>query len=524
MKIKKLFDRSSLFFNFSILFLSIFFVFLVLIFFSYIKFVEYKKLVSDISDTSIPKVIRISNVYSNTKELTLLLDKMVNSNSNATKRLTYQRALQNIEFIEQSNINLNKGYLQNIKNELKNITNLMKKEISYKKQIDLKNLEFDTQNRLFVQKLSKKKSNYEILSYLEEIKFLLLFRNNLRIKEFFKIKNTIKEVFHLMEKNITNKEDIKILQNIKVILFHKDGILDLQEEKLKIKSKIERMWVFIKSLINNFLDEIRYLSVKNNQNLINEVEQSSNKLESQALILLLSFLACLIYLALILFYFKRKIIQRLVNLNNFISKRDHKNNTILEDKDNDEISYIIKSFNFFAKKLEELSFTDSLTGVANKRLFFSKFKDELAHVKRENVISSCIIMDIDNFKLYNDNYGHLEGDNCLKTVAKALKKVIKRDLDVIARYGGEEFICILSNTDIQGSKTVASSFVQAVRTLEIPHKFSQCSPFVTISVGIKTFDKEETKKEMDILEKADKALYAAKKSGKNTFVHYDEEN
>ncbi len=420
MKNEKVLSKNSLFTRFAVLFMSLFILLGLFLVIAYIKLDEHKNVVSDISKSSIPNIIKISNIYSKAKELHFLLDKIIDSNNTTLRRISHKEAIKNIVFIENSNIPLNKTYLNNIKKELHYILKLTEREKTEPK-IKIKQMEFHTQN-----------------------------------------------------------------------------------------------------LINDFLNEIEYVSKKNNQVLINKVEQSSVELESRTEILFGFFIFCLVYLAGIVFYFKQKIINRLYRLNDFIYNKVEKKGQILEDNEEDEISFIVKSFNFYSQRLEELSLMDSLTGIANKRLFESKFKDELARVQREKSISSCLMIDIDNFKLYNDNYGHLAGDDCLKTVAKTLKSIVKRDVDILARYGGEEFICILPNTDEKASKEIANLLVNAVNNLKIPHEHSKEYPYVTVSIGIKTFDEKDCKDSNKIMDKADKALYIAKNSGKNTFKHYDE--
>jgi len=166
------------------------------------------------------------------------------------------------------------------------------------------------------------------------------------------------------------------------------------------------------------------------------------------------------------------------------------------------------------KNLELLSRSDGLTGIANRR-FMDEFieREWLRAIRNESSIA-FIIIDIDFFKLYNDNYGHPEGDDCLKRVATKLKSLIRRPVDLVARYGGEEFALVLPDT--KEAKFVANQCRQAIEELQIPHAFSQNSTVVTISVGLCTFSPIAGSYPRLVIEAADKALYKAKEKGRNT--------
>jgi diguanylate cyclase (GGDEF)-like protein len=129
-------------------------------------------------------------------------------------------------------------------------------------------------------------------------------------------------------------------------------------------------------------------------------------------------------------------------------------------------------------------------------------------------------MDIDCFKLYNDNYGHAAGDQCLKDVAKIIYGSLHRNSDFAARYGGEEFACVLPNTDAEGAQEIATLIIEKLQHIVLPHKYSNVADHVTMSIGIATSLSNQLLTPEAILKQADAALYAAKKTGKNTYVLY----
>jgi len=163
--------------------------------------------------------------------------------------------------------------------------------------------------------------------------------------------------------------------------------------------------------------------------------------------------------------------------------------------------------------LTELSHTDSLTNVANRRHFDSFSIEKFTWAKRKQEIISFIMVDIDYFKLYNDFYGHAEGDKCLQTVALQMKHTLRRPTDLLARYGGEEFAIVLLDTD--NADEFAETIRKDVEDLKLVHEKSQCSEFITVSIGVASGIPNDDMEPFSLLLRADKALYQAKASGRN---------
>lgn len=169
----------------------------------------------------------------------------------------------------------------------------------------------------------------------------------------------------------------------------------------------------------------------------------------------------------------------------------------------------------FQKELEELSFKDGLTGIANRRMFDSMLDLEWASARRQQHPLSLIMLDIDYFKQYNDHYGHVQGDECLKSVAKALNTAAARPRDFLARFGGEEFIMILPETDAAAAKMVAERCRNLIFKLQIPHAASVVSQILTISLGSVTLVPTRSMQPKDLIEIVDKQLYRAKQNGRD---------
>jgi diguanylate cyclase (GGDEF)-like protein len=172
------------------------------------------------------------------------------------------------------------------------------------------------------------------------------------------------------------------------------------------------------------------------------------------------------------------------------------------------------------QKLAKLSFTDGLTGIANRRHFDEMLDFEWERAKRQNQILALGLLDVDWFKKYNDCYGHQMGDECLKQVAKVLTENVSRTGDLVARYGGEEFVFVLSATDGDTALRIAQKICLAFEKLELPHELSDFN-FVSVSIGVAAIVPSENFQTKDLIQRADKALYIAKKQGRNQAVTAD---
>ncbi|TGE33768.1 diguanylate cyclase [Desulfosporosinus sp. Sb-LF] len=172
----------------------------------------------------------------------------------------------------------------------------------------------------------------------------------------------------------------------------------------------------------------------------------------------------------------------------------------------------LKETNFH---LENLSTLDGLTGIPNRRSFDQFIEMSWKNSMREQQTLALVMADIDYFKAFNDNYGHLKGDDCLRLVAKTLVTSIKRPIDFVARYGGEEFIAVLPNTDKIGALLVAERMRRNIEHLAITHEHSMVASCVTISLGITDIIPQQADTILELIQTVDNALYQAKQLGRN---------
>lgn len=175
---------------------------------------------------------------------------------------------------------------------------------------------------------------------------------------------------------------------------------------------------------------------------------------------------------------------------------------------------------FQSDLLRQLVFLDGLTGVFNRRHFDQQLENEWARATRNESALSVILVDVDFFKRYNDLYGHQCGDDCLKSIAVALKTALRRPADMVARYGGEEFVCVLPDTPFREAMVLANHLEAVIRALELPHADSDISSFVTISLGVASRAESNNKgvktasDPAELVSWADARLYRAKSRGR----------
>jgi len=178
---------------------------------------------------------------------------------------------------------------------------------------------------------------------------------------------------------------------------------------------------------------------------------------------------------------------------------------------------ILESNIVHLKSESEKIYYDPLTDIFNRRFFDENLDRTIKTLSRSGGLLSLMMIDIDNFKDYNDTYGHSAGDGCLKTVAQNLSKCITRADDFIARYGGDEFAVVLPNTDKDGALLLAVKMIDTIQSCRVPHKKNTDTGIVTISIGVTTGRVDVSHNAEDYIKRADEMLYLSKHSGRNKY-------
>jgi diguanylate cyclase (GGDEF)-like protein len=185
------------------------------------------------------------------------------------------------------------------------------------------------------------------------------------------------------------------------------------------------------------------------------------------------------------------------------------------DRKNRELTETRRQLEQRNRDLERLSALDTLTQIANRRRFDAVLRQEWRRAVRDEAPISLLFCDIDYFKRFNDTYGHQAGDDCLVRVAQAMEETLNRPADLVARYGGEEFIALLVDTDVEGGRMLAERMRARIEELKIENRDSSVGPFLTVSLGVSTVVPNPTLRPEDLMDLADRALYAAKANGRN---------
>ncbi|MBN2420267.1 MAG: diguanylate cyclase, partial [Deltaproteobacteria bacterium] len=169
-------------------------------------------------------------------------------------------------------------------------------------------------------------------------------------------------------------------------------------------------------------------------------------------------------------------------------------------------------------RLRKLSIEDNLTGLYNRRYFDLKLEEEWRRANRSHLPLTLLMLDVDNFKLYNDTYGHIKGDMVLQKIANVLVTMTNRSSDKVFRYGGEEFVILLPETSREKLPQFLANIIRGVESLAIPHEKSLVSSVVTVSIGCKTIIPDKDHEMVELVDAADSALYQAKSEGRNRYI------
>lgn len=513
----------------------------------YYRLTEFQMILDDITDKSIPALVHSNKVNSQVSSLTYLIEGLTQASSQASRRIAEQDIDNNVKDILTLIDNSEKDdylaiHIESIATELDDLNQLIKQKLQFETQI--------TQQKLIMYQLYK-----EVMQYMlnNEDKSLQTPATYLWTIELADVVTTSSEAITLTRMNQIRQISSKVhallasqqqkigqlpilsqsratetIVQLREVLLGEQGLITMRMEQLKITGRAIGRGHFVRNLVNDLSNLVEYQSAKLNDAIQHETQQTNQQVKQQIRLMGLMSLLAGVFLLAIMFLIRQRVVKRLEILNKKVRGRISGGNEALFIQGNDEITDIARSFNYVVdtieqqkQKLQELSLTDSLTGIANRRALDQRLSNSLQSALRHQWPLSVLLLDVDYFKAYNDNYGHAKGDKCLKEIAYVLSSNKRRNEDFVARYGGEEFIYLLPQSDEQGAIHIAELILTAIIEQKIPHLFSEAASYVTVSIGIATFSPEQPISAEQLLKNADLALYQAKSQGRNQFVCFN---
>jgi diguanylate cyclase (GGDEF)-like protein len=527
--------RVSLVSVFSAGLVGILFVFILLSYFTFTRLLSFESTLTYISDKSLPNLILISQLYSHAATLLESTAIMSTSSSNASKRLAEKQLKANLINVRKAAEKIFENefldtQLDTITIELDELSALIEDRLQ-----TIDNIEF---LRTKIYELNAQTIDIEIQSspawalgvsqVLVNVSRALNEKKLQRVRFLFiLLKKQLNELGAIAAKGQNNAEKRQLTNQFKTLLFSENGMEALKIKSLRLDGRAIGRENFVHNLILDYVAQLGFVTNDTEQKITLQVASSVINMKQQTQLIKSILIGGVIFLLFIVILFQKRVLKR-ISLFNHIVRREtqgFESQTVLNG--NDEITDLAEAFNEFTQtieiqkqKLEQLSMSDGLTGIANRRALDLRLKHDIELSVRQKSSISVLLMDIDCFKLYNDNYGHIAGDQCLKDISKIIDESLHRDSDFVARYGGEEFVCVLPNTDSKGAQEIAMHIIEKLRHNALPHMYSNVADYVTISIGIATSQPNALLTAEAIIKQADTALYAAKKSGKDKYSLY----
>jgi diguanylate cyclase (GGDEF)-like protein len=527
--------RVSLVKVFSAGLVGILFVFILFSYFTFTRLLSFESTLTDISNKSLPNLIRISQLYSQASKLLESTELLSKSSSDASKRLAEKQLHSNLMIIRKSakKIFANEfldTQINTISIELNEFSDLIEERLQTKNIIELLRTQAYELNLKAIDTERLNSSSW-VLKFSQVSVNVSRVLNEKRLQKvrfsFNQLKEQLNELSAISAEEQNNVVKRQLTEQFKTLLFSENGMESLKIKSLRLGGRALGRERFVHNLIVDYVTQLGFFTHQTEQSITSQVASSVSKMKEQTQLIRLILIGGVVFLIAIVILFQQRILKRIGVFNQMLLSRSQGFDYQIELDGNDEITDLVETFNEFThtieiqkQKLKKLSMSDGLTGIANRRALDIRLKHDIELSVRQKSTVTILLMDIDCFKLYNDNYGHLAGDQCLKDVTKLVCDLLQRNTDFVGRYGGEEFVCILPGTDTQGAAEVAVNIIKKMRNEALPHLYSDVADYVTMSIGIATSKPTEVLTPEAIIKRADTALYVAKDSGKNMYRIY----
>ena len=540
--------RISLSSVFVVAFIGVFIIFISVTMLAYSRLADFRDILDDIANKSLPHVVFSEQVNNHITTLSAISDGLSYANSEPALRIAEGNVKQKIDQIRilaehKDGTQYLDFHLNAIESEILELKSLALHRIKLAKQLAKQEQALYALNDEVVELTTVATLGSQDIQMLQRwraaiFEAVALATNAANLSRLQTIRQSFFKVTEITAKLYTDVTQFPVTQHTKMlaivddfnhIVLSEQGIFPLQINLLRLSGRVIGRGNFVHSLIADYSRLLNFKSYQLSDSLITQTRRTSIRTNIQIQNVGLYVIGALISLLLIVFFIQNRVVRRLVKLNRVVQDRANGFRNSTRISGNDEISDIADTIDYFAatieqqkKALQELSLLDGLTGIPNRRALDERLEHELKLAAREKWPLSILMVDVDFFKPYNDNYGHIAGDETLIKIAKILEKVAKRSGDFAARYGGEEFVFVLPNTDKVGAIKVADILLDAVRTAAIEHKHNPNTAYITVSIGVATCAKNDIKDADYVQRLADQALYAAKQNGRDQVIHYSD--
>jgi diguanylate cyclase (GGDEF)-like protein len=506
--------------------------FLLILVLSLARLNDAREVLNTINSTSIPTLGNATEINRDVQHLMALTARLTFSESQSARRITKKQLDETIERLAFSSLEAeqNNKYLETqldvLTLELEELNALVRKRIEVENEVRAEsNVLFTFLNDIF----DSSQEQYEGLQSSKALLPLVLqiaqINQQFQLHQLRKLEGGIKKSIAELRNSQLDNSSSELVNMLEEGVLGQSGMIEKQAKVMRIRGRSRGRGSFVEHLAEELATNIEFEASSVTKNTSTHALDTNKALSDQiALSVALSVVVMCICFA-IIFYVYKRIILRLIALTNLVEKNSEE---VAKFEGSDEISRLAKTFALYFKRVKSqeaelirLSLSDPLTNIPNRRAFEIEMERAIAVSRRQKWPLTMIILDVDSFKLYNDNYGHTKGDECLKAVAMELNNVVARNTDFCARYGGEEFVAILPNTDEKGARVKAQEIRNAIEALDIAHGKSPVSSVITASLGVATAD-FACQREWSltaIFNSADKALYEAKSSGRNCCVY-----
>jgi diguanylate cyclase (GGDEF)-like protein len=507
--------------------------------FSIVRLNELGKILAELSNETIPKVsyaASLNTEIQNLATLTAILTHSKNSPAQQLARQSVEKSIAQINKLLLSNSTDSKFLLTRLATltkEIYELDDLVKQRIIYQREFNkTKSLLIDE-----IQSLIATVSKFQNIDKGENIlvEVLLLsvdLSQQTRLHEIRQTEEALRATLNDLQTELLDKQDgpnIDIAK-LEALLLDSEGLVNHKIQLLRVEGRTRGRDNFVRNLIADASSNLQYQAYVVNKASINDAHQVTSLAEQYSRVTFAAGLFAVLIALAIIYYLHKRIITRFASLSNQVMRASKSPDAIINIDGDDEVAKLANIFSSYLERVKEqenallnMTLTDPLTAIPNRRAFENKIIETIDLAIRNQSDVTLILIDIDYFKSYNDHFGHSAGDACLRLVANELSKTLSRQVDFCGRFGGEEFVCILPNTDAAGAKAVAEKLLESIIKLQLPHSQSSANKYVTVSIGTATSTfKHNThlSKEILLLE-ADKALYQAKAKGRNTYCQFE---